>query len=127
MLRWLANQDPERFDFKFLLRVQCLGPWAPVHQYGEAPPAMNFRLILIFVFLWLIRLLYKAFREGTSLSAKKESSKEISGGRMVRDEICGTYIPVKGAIRERTGSDSHYFCSTECRDQFMSGLKKAAK
>jgi YHS domain-containing protein len=85
------------------------------------------RLALVFILLWLVRALYKAFREGTGLTGKKAGAGEIAGGRMVKDEICGTYIPVKEAIREKRGGETRYFCSSECRDKYLSGLEGAGK
>lgn len=38
---------------------------------------------------------------------------------MVKDEICGTYIPVKDAIVEKNGDGMHYFCSAQCREKYL--------
>ena len=36
-------------------------------------------------------------------------------GVMVKDEICGTYIPRDEALREFRDGEEHFFCSEECR------------
>ena len=38
-------------------------------------------------------------------------------GVMVKDEICGTYIPRDEALTEVRDGVVHYFCSEECRRQ----------
>ncbi|MGB8957426.1 MAG: hypothetical protein WCC00_00280 [Candidatus Aminicenantales bacterium] len=38
-------------------------------------------------------------------------------GVMVKDEICGTYIPRDEALREVRDGVEHFFCSEECRRQ----------
>ena len=34
---------------------------------------------------------------------------------MVKDEVCGTYVPRDEALTEVRGGVTHYFCSEECR------------
>ena len=46
------------------------------------------------------------------------SSKE--GGELVRDPQCGTYVPKARAIAASVGSQTSYFCSTTCRDAYLS-------
>jgi YHS domain-containing protein len=36
-------------------------------------------------------------------------------GVMVKDEICGTYVPRDDALTEVRDGVVHYFCSEECR------------
>ena len=43
----------------------------------------------------------------------------IAGGRMVRDRICDTFIPESSALTLRHDGQTHYFCSTTCRDRFL--------
>ena len=42
-------------------------------------------------------------------------------GVMVKDEICGTYIPREDALCESRGGQEHFFCSEECRRKFRAG------
>jgi YHS domain-containing protein len=41
-------------------------------------------------------------------------------GVMVKDEICGTYIPRDEALREVRDGVEHFFCSEECRRKLKS-------
>jgi YHS domain-containing protein len=34
---------------------------------------------------------------------------------MVKDEVCGTYIPREEALTEVRDGIEHFFCSEECR------------
>ena len=37
---------------------------------------------------------------------------------MKKDPICGTYIPENQALKYRSGGETHYFCSEECKNKF---------
>jgi YHS domain-containing protein len=56
----------------------------------------------------------------------QEKTKEnlASNGEMVKDPICGTYVPKNGDIRVRQGDQVHCFCSYECRDKFLKQLEQ---
>jgi len=46
-------------------------------------------------------------------------------GMMVKDEVCGTYLPKEDALIEKEKGRIHYFCSEECRREFLeSGHKR---
>ncbi len=42
-------------------------------------------------------------------------------GEMVKDEICGTYVPRDQALVEVRGGVEHFFCSEECRRKLRAG------
>lgn len=42
-------------------------------------------------------------------------------GEMVKDEICGTYIPREEALTEFRDGVERYFCSEECRRKLKAG------
>ncbi|MFI5179739.1 MAG: hypothetical protein ACHQO8_14305 [Vicinamibacterales bacterium] len=44
---------------------------------------------------------------------------ERSGGTLVRDPHCGTYVPEARAVRAGVGSNAQYFCSDECRRAYL--------
>jgi uncharacterized protein len=37
---------------------------------------------------------------------------------MVKDPVCGTYLPRGDAVRETIGGEPLYFCSQECLSQY---------
>lgn len=41
-----------------------------------------------------------------------------SGGELKKDPVCGTFISTATAFQKFSQGQTHYFCSTECRDKF---------
>ena len=75
-----------------------------------------FALVAYVVFLFLrIYLGLKRRRTQTRTQAPREVQ-----GVMVKDEICGTYIPRDEALREVRNGVEHFFCSDECRRKLKS-------
>jgi len=73
-------------------------------------------LILYFVARTIMRLVQGA----RSVSRPTGSSQPIerSGGTLVRDPQCGTYVAQTRAVRLSSGGKTLYFCSTTCRDAY---------
>ncbi len=40
--------------------------------------------------------------------------------KLVRDPVCGTYVPPRAALSLTSGGSTHYFCSEACRREFSS-------
>ena len=38
---------------------------------------------------------------------------------LVRDPVCGTFVEPGRALEVRVGSTVHYFCSENCRSEFL--------
>lgn len=71
------------------------------------------------VLLVLVRLVLRFIIGATSRGRPGTSRPlERAGGTLVRDPQCGTYVPEARALRGRSGRETHYFCSTACRDAF---------
>jgi hypothetical protein len=78
--------------------------------------------------LWVVRVLVLlalirfVLRLVTSRTAPRQASRpsarvpERSGGVLVRDPQCGTYIPESRAVVVGQGAGALHFCSTACRD-----------
>ena len=62
---------------------------------------------------FLIMRIYRGLKR--SLPKTQTQAPREAQGVMVRDEICGTYIPRDEALREVRGGVEHFFCSEECR------------
>lgn len=74
-------------------------------------------LLLGFLILKLVQTL-RCF-----LLSSRNSSKQNPGGKsekMVRDSQCGTYVPQSEALTATVAGKTHYFCSPECREKFLS-------
>jgi len=71
-------------------------------------------------------ILYKLFLGDRSRKRDQEaaSKKQMAAtGEMVKDPVCGTYVPVNAGIRVRDGDTVYTFCSYECRDAFLKRLE----
>ncbi len=51
---------------------------------------------------------------------------ETLSRKLVRDPVCGMHMAETIAIPLRNGGDLIHFCSTECRDKYLSGSQKLA-
>lgn len=85
------------------------------------------RLLQILALIFLLRFLWRAVSQllsGTeSRSIREETrgrkkSNLIYGGQMVRDPVCGVYVPLDRSVRERDGDEVRYFCSDSCRERY---------
>uniref|UniRef100_I2Q120 TRASH domain-containing protein n=1 Tax=Desulfovibrio sp. U5L TaxID=596152 RepID=I2Q120_9BACT len=80
---------------------------------------------------WLILIvaafvLYKLFMgdRGRKKEQEVETKKRMAAtGEMVKDPVCGTYVPADANIRARDGNKVYAFCSYECRDAFVKRLE----
>ncbi|MFP4168948.1 MAG: YHS domain-containing protein [Desulfonatronovibrionaceae bacterium] len=68
-------------------------------------------------------------KKGAQREVKEEAEKKkaAAAGEMVRDPICGTYVPNNCDIRVRKDGQVFHFCSFECRDEFLQGVESGAK
>ena len=85
--------------------------------------ASAFRVIVV---LLLIRFVLRLISSGRRPVAppKPRPVPERTGGTLVRDPHCGTYIPESRAITVGRGATAMYFCSAACRDAWQrSGFK----
>jgi hypothetical protein len=46
---------------------------------------------------------------------ERDGARPTTGGRLVRDPVCGTYVPEQTALSAR----NEFFCSEECRSKFL--------
>lgn len=70
-------------------------------------------LVLVAYFVFLALRVFSGLKRMKSPSRVQTAPK--AGGVMVKDEVCGTYIPRDEALTEvRDGVERHY-CSEDCR------------
>ncbi len=75
---------------------------------------MRFLLRVLGVFL----AIYAALTVLRSLLAAKSPARPIrpaSAGHLVKDPVCGTYVPEGSALK----AENQFFCSEECRQKFI--------
>jgi uncharacterized protein len=74
----------------------------------------------LLVLLLIIRMISGLFSRGRTVSSRSRPTPppERSGGNLVRDPQCGTYIPESRAVRVVANGKTLFFCSTSCRDAY---------
>jgi len=81
---------------------------------------MFLRFLLLFI---AVLVIYRAVRR---LFLPSRGRPEVRGmgrevihkGEMVRDPVCGTFVPREDSISLAERGTEYYFCSTACRDEF---------
>ena len=84
---------------------------------------MSKLLILLLTFFLLYTFLKKALKKLFSQLNQQSESKEQKGpitDQLVQDPVCGVYCPKREAITLKINSKKVYFCSTECKNKFLS-------
>ncbi len=84
------------------------------------------RLFLIVLLALIIYFSIKSFFKPAKKPApkpkyKKEAEPETE---MVQDPECGIYLDPSQALSVRRYGKTYYFCSEECREKFLSKLKR---
>jgi YHS domain-containing protein len=80
------------------------------------------RLILFAFIAYVAFLFVRIYRGVKKIRAGAQARPPRSvRGEMVKDEICGTYIPREEALTEFRDGAERYFCSEDCRRKLKSG------
>jgi uncharacterized protein len=84
---------------------------------------MKFLVLLVFLLLLFLyyTLYYKNYKKG-----KLNQKEKIKITEMVRDEVCGVYLPKEEALKVVIKDKVYYFCSEECKDAFLKGCSERA-
>jgi uncharacterized protein len=81
---------------------------------------MLIRFILFAILAYVAFIFFRVLLGLKQVSSRHQRPREVQGV-MVKDEICGTYIPREDALIEVRGGAEHYFCSEECHRKFLAG------
>jgi YHS domain-containing protein len=57
---------------------------------------------------------------------KLNRKEKIRITEMIRDEVCGVYLPKYEALKVEIEGKVYYFCSEECKDAFLKGRSERA-
>jgi YHS domain-containing protein len=49
----------------------------------------------------------------------RQGRPKVAAVKLVRDPVCGTHVPTGTALSTRDGGGIHYFCSEQCRLEFL--------
>jgi uncharacterized protein len=85
-------------------------------------------LARLFIVVLIVRVVLPALfgRRRAAPGRAARPPVERSGGQLVRDPQCGTYLPVDRALRVGDGARAQYFCSTACRDAYLAAKSPVA-
>jgi len=79
------------------------------------------KFLILLVFLLLLFWYYKNYKK-----RKLNQKEKIRITQMVRDEVCGVYLPKEEALKVVIKDKVYYFCSEECKDAFLKGCSERA-
>ena len=79
--------------------------------------------LILFAFIAYVAFLFVRVYYGLKKLRPKARTGPRGGvrGAMVKDEVCGTYIPRDEALTEVRDGVERYFCSEECRRKSRAG------
>jgi len=75
-------------------------------------------LVILLILRFVLRLIASVRAGYHSAPRPRRPMAERTGGTLVRDPNCGTYIPEARAVTVGTGRDALHFCSATCRDAY---------
>ena len=87
------------------------------------------RVLWIVVFgliAWIVRSVLAAQKDRPARSGAGTPKVPATEGRMVRDRVCNTFLPVGRAIVVEHEGAPHYFCSDRCRSSFLDRSRAAS-
>jgi YHS domain-containing protein len=76
------------------------------------------QFILLSVLIWIIWRFLGGIIDGLRPDDQPAKRGKSASVPLVRDPVCGTYVVRANAITMGSGSQTHYFCSQKCRDEF---------
>ncbi len=86
-------------------------------------------MIKILILLGVGYLLYRAMKSWMFPDARPQKNVSAKGAGqiddvMIKDPYCETYFPRRDAVHLNLSGNDLYFCSKECRDQYMARQSK---
>ncbi len=76
------------------------------------------RLLLFLILFFFLYLLVKGLIGFAVLARRREKGPQRLTGEMVKDPVCGVYIPQVGAITKSVKGETLYFCSPTCAEAY---------
>jgi YHS domain-containing protein len=81
-------------------------------------------VVVISILQGVIGIISKALNDllNPRPSRQPGSNQVPLSGELKKDPACGTYIAAATSIHETVGSETFYFCSSQCRDKYVASL-----
>jgi len=89
------------------------------------------RVLIIIVLFYLIYRVLKSLMKPTRLNRFKRpksirgTESDLDSEELIRDPNCGIYLPRKQGIAALIGGRVSYFCSQECKQQYIENRKNS--
>ena len=86
------------------------------------------RLLQFIALMFVVRYLFRALsrwlggverQQVGGQGSDRAPVKPIYRGQMVRDPVCGVFLPKERAIEDRQDGEVQHFCSEDCRQAFQ--------
>jgi YHS domain-containing protein len=78
---------------------------------------LAFAVLLLLVFL-VLRAAVAGFLAGYGSTGRTGGTRRALRNDLVKDPVCETYVPRRGALARTAGSVTYYFCSAACAEKF---------
>jgi len=79
-------------------------------------------LLLIYLFYRMVRAIFLPNQKTTRFPRRKPHGNQAID-EMVRDPVCGVYVPKREALTASSGGETIYFCSPQCRERYLEAKK----
>lgn len=78
------------------------------------------RFILLAILLIIIARMFWRLVDSVMEAARSPREGQGPGKavKLVRDPVCGTYVPARAALSTTAAGATHYFCSEACKTKF---------
>lgn len=85
-------------------------------------------MIRLIYYILIAYVIYIAVRFIQNLGKRIQAPKPKPrlSGMMVKDEACNTYVPKEEALRDVIDGQEFFFCSKECRKNFLEQKKHSS-
>ena len=79
--------------------------------------------LFLVIAVYVLFRLFAGDRKKQFADKLKQEEKLAATGEMVKDPVCGVFVPLDGGIRVREGDVVHCFCSYQCRDRYIQKIQ----
>jgi YHS domain-containing protein len=79
------------------------------------------KFLVLLAFLLMLFFYYRNYKK-----RKLNRKEKVRITEMVKDEVCGVYLPKEEALKVEIEGKVYYFCSQECKDAFLKGRSERA-
>ena len=79
------------------------------------------KFLVLLAFLLMLFFYYRNYKK-----RKLNRKEKVRITEMVKDEVCGVYLPKDEALKVEIAGKVYYFCSQECKNAFLKGCSERA-